>query len=104
MLSVGGTPGDITIFHLTLLRLFHRLLDKFCIAVLPQSLPEQVTLNDHLLQLVDNACLIELEPVEQEPSRTVSLSALSFGFQVFEEANIKACMYLCIHDIGKEHI
>ena len=52
--------------------------------------PRQVTLNGHLLQLVDNTSLPELEPVEQEASSTVSLPALSFGFQVFKEANVKA--------------
>ena len=52
----------------------------------------QVTLNGHLLQLVDNTALPELEPVEQEASDTISLPALSFGFQVFKEANALACM------------
>ena len=52
----------------------------------------QVTLNGHLLQLVDNTSLPELEPVEQKASDTISLPALSFGFQVFKEANVKACM------------
>jgi len=51
-----------------------------------------VTLNGHLLQLVDNTSLPELEPVEQEASSTVSLPALSFGFQVFKETNAQACM------------
>ena len=46
----------------------------------------QVTLNGDLLQLVDNTSLPELEPVELEASDTVSLPALSFGFQVFKEA------------------
>ena len=93
MLRVGGTSGDFIIFHSTLLRLFHRLLDKFCIATLnfPIS-PRQVTLNGHLLQLVDNTSLPELEPVEQKASDTVSLPALSFGFQVFKEANALSCM------------
>ena len=58
----------------------------------PTLSPRQVTLNGHLLQLVDNTSLPELEPVEQEASDTVSLPALSFGFQVFKEANTKACM------------
>ena len=57
------------------------------------SLPlRQVTLNGHLLQLVDNTSLPELEPLEQKASDTISLPALSFGFQVFKEANAKACM------------
>ena len=57
------------------------------------SLPlRQVTLNGHLLQLVDNTSLPELEPLEQKASDTVSLPALSFGFQVFKEANAQACM------------
>ena len=35
MLTVGGTSGDFIIFHLMLLRLSHRLLDKLGIAALP---------------------------------------------------------------------
>ena len=54
--------------------------------------PRQVTVNGHLLQLVDNTSLPELEPVEQKASDTISLPALSFGFQVFKEANAQACM------------
>ena len=34
MLRVGGTSGDFIIFHLTLLSLFHRLLDKLGVAAL----------------------------------------------------------------------
>jgi len=56
------------------------------------SPPRQVTLNGHLLQLVDNTSLPELEPEEQVASNTLFLPALSFGFQVFKEANAKACM------------
>ena len=64
--------------------------------------PRQVTLNGHLLQLVDNTSLPELEPVEQEASGTISLPALSLGFQVFKEANVKACMYSYVAmNIGK---
>ena len=58
----------------------------------PSLSSRQVTLNGHLLQLVDNTSLPELEPVEQEASGTISLPALSFGFQVFKEANVKICM------------
>ena len=56
------------------------------------SLSQTGDLNGHLLQVVDNTSLPELELVEQEASDTVSLPALSFGFQVFKEANAKACM------------
>jgi len=54
--------------------------------------PRQVMLNGHLLQLVDNTSLPELEPEEQVASNTLFLPALSFGFQVFKEANAKACI------------
>ena len=54
--------------------------------------PRQVTRNGHLLQLVDNTFLPELEPMELEASDSVSLPALSFGFQVFKEANVNTCM------------
>ena len=65
-----------------------------CLPCQPFLSPRQVTLNGHLLKLVDNTSLPELQPGELEASGSVSLLALSFGFQVFKEANanVNTCM------------
>ena len=93
MLRAGGTSGDFIIFHLTLLRLFHRLLDKFCTATLPIS-PKQVTLNGHLLQLVDNASLSwsqwSRRPVGLSPSQHSPLDSKSSRRPVSKHA----CSYV----------
>ena len=51
-----------------------------------------VQLNGLTLKLVDDRDLPELEPEEQPASPSLSLPAISFGFIVFKDANVKACL------------
>ena len=51
-----------------------------------------VELNCRLLQLVDNTELPELSPEEQPASASITLPPISFGFIVFKDTKIPACL------------
>lgn len=52
----------------------------------------EVTLNGKILSLVNNTTLPDLSPLQQEPTETINLPALSFGFYVFKDVKAEACI------------
>ena len=51
-----------------------------------------VQLNGVTLELVGNTELPDLKPVEQSASSSLTLPAISFGFVVFKNAKVAACL------------
>ena len=51
-----------------------------------------VALNGQVLALVNNLTLPALPPSIQEPSQSINLPALTFGFYVFKNVKAKACL------------
>ena len=51
-----------------------------------------VALNGNPLSLGNNEEIPALHPVEQDPDKTIQLPGLSFGYIVFKDSSVKACI------------